>query len=470
MLSLNPSEIFPVSLPNDGIDTLGFLRPDFVKLIERQLNEVTQTDHWTHPRKVKFDTSDPSFWAYLVHKTRSPLVKAQFGSDLEAHFKMFRQSRFNLMPAGFEIEQTLTLSAVGDLMSTPPYLADAQDKLFLPVEHLIFGADIAYGNLESMLAGADKDSAPVRKSDTPYTYATRAELQSLVRHKAHTFDVLQLANNHVMDFGEDGVNATLSTLKDFDIEAVGLNPTGSQSWTITSHGDLKIGWVAHTYGLNGKPQPASHPEFVNVVDYLSEHGPDLTDVLSDIQACRENGCDLVIASVHWGAEWEFYPLPEQLGWARQFAEAGADAIIGHHPHVIQPVEIYRPRNFSEKHVPIIYSLGNLTPVLRQAGTVLALIARLKISRGRREGKPQCYFTALNLIPVATVERQVKDQNWLEIHRLADLVRQAAETNLHEDIVEMSEYATMFFGQQWRNEERYGTEISILRGMDHESPL
>ena len=118
--------------------------------------------------------------------------------------------------------------------------------------------------------------------------------------------------------------------------------------------------MCHTFSINNKQLPPDKPWIVDITLFDLAENPDMLRIEAQIKAARA-ASDLVMLVLHWGAEWEFYPNPKQLGYAHKFAELGADAIIAQHPHAIQPIEIYRPHGDSDKQVPILYSLGNLTP-------------------------------------------------------------------------------------------------------------
>ena len=440
----------PVSLPANADGTLSFLDDDLVAEVSRLLEGARRDGRWTKPKRVLFDPGNPEFWAYTVFKTGHPTVEPLAGSGLGAHFAPFRQSHFQFPEEGFYTERSTVLSAVGDLMSTPPNIERSSDRLYRNVAREIFDADVRYANLESILAAKPGRCAGAPES-TPVTSATPGQLEALVQHDGAHFDVLHLSNNHTMDFGDEPLAATLRYLDEGAIRALGINQSAEERGTpqVTEHEGIRIGWVAHTYGLNGQPQPADKPWRVNVVEYHTARGADLASVEATIGAARAEGCDLVIVSVHWGAEWECYPLPEQVKSAHRYAEAGADALIGHHPHVIQPVEIYRPDSDPEKAVPIIYSLGNLTPVLSHPATALAMVARLQLSTGHRRGQRRTRISGLRLIPLVTLENGARATAIPELHTLANLVGRTWDADMSAYIDALVFYADRVLGADWR---------------------
>jgi poly-gamma-glutamate capsule biosynthesis protein CapA/YwtB (metallophosphatase superfamily) len=164
-------------------------------------------------------------------------------------------------------------------------------------------ADIAFANLESPLT-----SAPLIKD----TYDLRAPPgASLVLLNAG-FSVVSLANNHIQDAGIQGVVDTQRSLR-----AIGIHPMSSDEgpWTTKVH-EQSISWFAFDDTL----RPL---EIENLRIKLKS---------------QRSGTDLIIVSVHWGSEYDTVPNARQRQLAMELATAGADIIIGHHPHVLQPIE------------------------------------------------------------------------------------------------------------------------------------
>ena len=157
----------------------------------------------------------------------------------------------------------------------------------------------------------------------------------------------------------------------------------------------------------------------------------------------------MIVALHWGLEFELYPHPQQVGWAHRFAELGADLVIGHHPHVPQPVEIYRPASDPDRLVPILYSLGNLSTLMSHPAMALSLVARVGIAKGQYRGRPVTRVANLELVPVALV---AEDANGKEITRLVplhDLDRCVSEGAMRGYVDELARYATVVVGSEWR---------------------
>lgn len=147
------------------------------------------------------------------------------------------------------------------------------------------------------------------------------------------YDSCTTASNHTLDQGTEGVFRTLDAL-----DAAGLDHTGSarspvEATTALIHdvGSARVAQVSFTYGYNGLEKPDDEPWLANTLDADA--------VRSAAAAAKEAGADVVIASLHWGAEYEPEPTPEQVALAEELlADPAVDLIVGHHAHVVQPFE------------------------------------------------------------------------------------------------------------------------------------
>jgi len=159
-------------------------------------------------------------------------------------------------------------------------------------------------------------------------------------------DIVTIANNHIYDYSDQGLFDTISNLDSIGIKHVGAgrNLLNARSPVIYDIKGIKIGFLAY-YGL-GKHSD-SYPAQTNSggtalrsLEYIKE----------DISALKVS-VDFVIINFHWGIEKEHYPGEDQIVFAHEVIDYGADLIIGHHPHVLQGIELY-------KNKVIAYSLGN----------------------------------------------------------------------------------------------------------------
>jgi poly-gamma-glutamate synthesis protein (capsule biosynthesis protein) len=208
---------------------------------------------------------------------------------------------------------------------------------FQVVGPLLREADLALANLECPLTRA---TAPLPKR---VTFRCDPRMASALQRAG--FDLLGLANNHACDFGRDALVETRDTLERVGISTVGAGMSQPEAArpTILEIAGRRIGVLAFVdLALEGLSPSDAAP------------GPAMAEpdrVASSVREARSLA-DSVVVTVHWGSEYRSFPNARQRALARIIADAGADLIIGHHPHVVQPVERLG-------RTWVFYSLGNL---------------------------------------------------------------------------------------------------------------
>lgn len=237
-------------------------------------------------------------------------------------------------------EPTVTLAIVGDLMldETPGEAIRSGRDPLAPFAATLDSADICVGNLECVVATRGE-----AETGKPYTFRAHPRvLQPLKRH----FDAVNLANNHSGDFGPIAFGEMLDLLGQEGIGWFGGGGDLSRAHrplVIERHG-LRIALLGYNEFLP-RSFEADH-------DKPGIAWSEDEQVQLDIAKAREVfHADLVIPIMHWGWEHETVASPRQRQLARLMIDAGADAVVGGHPHVTQDIESYRGK-------PIIYSLGN----------------------------------------------------------------------------------------------------------------
>ncbi len=237
--------------------------------------------------------------------------------------------------------------------------------LFSDVSDVFQKADFGFVNLETPVAPAHSKGSKPFMFDAPI-----ALLDAL---KASGIKIVSFANNHVMDQGWPGFAETRDHLREENILFAGSGDTAAQAWQplIVEANGIKVGWLGMTRWLNGNRNPDKYDQpHVNFFPYpgesggaapKDESGPDEAKVLEAVKAARAQ-CDFLVVSIHWGVEYAPAPKPEDVNLAHKIMEAGASVIVGHHPHVLQPVETYRthegPDGDDGRDTVIFYSLGN----------------------------------------------------------------------------------------------------------------
>jgi poly-gamma-glutamate synthesis protein (capsule biosynthesis protein) len=350
---------------------------------------------------------------YWLYKAQFPVRRATRGSGLEELFAAEAAKRWTL-PEGFDPDVEVDLAAAGDLMDHP-YLAHSRGSLYRRVAHELFDADVSMANLECVIAADRVDDFVIRPTDGAALLYRPAHFEAVQGHEGVCFSLLSTANNHSLDDGEAGVERTAEALRAAGIAYHGTNRTEADASTATlvERRGVRIAIIAHTFGVNGRPLPPDRPWLVNRAA-LNEplHAIDFGAIEAQLRFCREARADFVVAQLHWGMEHEHYPRPAQLTVAHHLAELGVDLIVGHHPHVIQPVEHYRTARDRNRIVPIYYSLGNLVnpfshPIFRRGA-----VARVRLAKGQ--------------LPDGTVRTYVRDATTVELEQTMDHERRRLE--------------------------------------------
>lgn len=275
-----------------------------------------------------------------------------------------------------EKEETITLTAAGDCLmhNTQIWSGMQQDgsysfpTFFADVEYLIKQGDYSSTNFEAPMAGA-----AAGYSGYPIFNSPDAAAEAFANAG---FDLIITANNHILDKGFDGALRTMQVLHDSDLDTVGtyLSAEDKQQFLIKDIRNVKVGYLAYSYSTNGMPVPPEHPYFFNFLD------PE--QILADIEALRPQ-VDVLVLVLHWGVEYSPQPTNEQKDLARQFLTAGADIILGSHPHVIQSMEVLK---INDKDKFVIYSMGNFISHQKGLERNSGIVLKLKLTKDFDSGK------------------------------------------------------------------------------------
>ncbi len=272
-------------------------------------------------------------------------------------------------------DTTFTLLFGGDFMGHKPLiLAAYNDSIksydynpwFKFISPYIQNCNWACANLELTLAGEPYSGYPQFSSPDEYAIAI----------KNAGFDFLVTANNHSQDRGSEGLERTIKVL-----DSIGLSHTGTFSDTtifndsyppIVNIAGCKIAILNYTYGTNGLI--VKNPNIVNLIDSAS--------MIRDIKKAKSLGSHLIIPVMHWGIEYQTTENSEQQRTANILCNEGVNAIIGMHPHVVEPIKYIKSNN--RKHnrdsIPVVYSLGNFISNQRERFKDGGIMARLTVSR------------------------------------------------------------------------------------------
>jgi poly-gamma-glutamate synthesis protein (capsule biosynthesis protein) len=231
---------------------------------------------------------------------------------------------------------------------------------FQKVARTLSAADLTFGNLECPISDMGRDLR--------HLYSFRADPRAIEGLTSAGFRVMSVANNHIDDWDRPALLDTLRRLREAGIQPVGAgrNDVEAHSPVVLDLAGVKLAFLAY---VNIEPRDATAEADQPGVAWL-----DPERALADICSSRSLA-DLVIVSLHWGVEYSTRPRPRQVKLAHQMVEAGADLVVGHHGHVVQPVEKYHDGW-------IAYSLGNFIFDQRDPATHHGIILKVTL-RGKQ---------------------------------------------------------------------------------------
>ncbi|HEY9050097.1 MAG TPA: CapA family protein [Gammaproteobacteria bacterium] len=292
----------------------------------------------------------------------------------------------------FETEQiykhdpnTIRITAVGDIMlggTSEPVLEEmGYDYAFSKTKHLLHDSDIVIGNLEG----------PLTSSDTPFIekeYIFKSPPEKVAPAlKNAGFTLMNLANNHSMDFGIEGINDTIKALRANNIDTIGTgaNLQQARQGKVLRIKNKRVGFLSYSltfpdefWATDTRPGTA----------FGHEH-----QIREDVRRLKKKA-DIVVVSFHWGQEKITETRDYQPLLAHAAIDEGADLILGHHPHVLQAIEQY-------KDGIILYSLGNYTFGSYSPHAATSVVASINFRQGN--------FETLELTPINVLNVDVNFQ-------------------------------------------------------------
>ena len=226
---------------------------------------------------------------------------------------------------------------------------------FQYIKEMVSEADISLGILEGALAGGEPTGYPIFNSPD--------EVIDSLRDTG--IDVVNYANNHIYDYDDEGLQRTIEITKEKGLDVLGVKSTEEEkSYLVKEVDGVKIGFASYVFetaAVNGYKTINSNPVSINSENLINTFNyNDLESfynrIASEISAMKAEGVKFIIASMHWGEEYNTYIEATQNEIAKKLNELGVDIILGGHPHVIQPYEIIC--NESGHSTFVIYSQGN----------------------------------------------------------------------------------------------------------------
>ena len=263
--------------------------------------------------------------------------------------------------SGMKENRTITMTLVGDIMLNRgvEYMVGKEGDgdysfPFLKIVEDLKGTKLLFGNLEGPISDKGTKVGSI--------YSFRAEPKVIEGLTFAGFDVISLANNHAFDYGREALEDTFLKLKTAGIDehsfistrrsarvidyvGAGFNQSEAYSPVIKEIQGTKIGFLAYT---NLGPETWKATERNSGIAWINEN--DFEKIKKDIENAKSQA-DILIVSLHAGEEYAAEPTQFQIEFSKVAIDAGADLVIGHHPHVVQKSEKYKDKW-------IFYSLGN----------------------------------------------------------------------------------------------------------------
>lgn len=261
----------------------------------------------------------------------------------------------------------VSMIAFGDSIGHSPVLTAAMEnggynfsECFENIKPYIDAADIACINQETVFVESNFTGYP--------SFGTPKEMG--VAEAEAGFDVITHATNHAFDRGVGGVMYTTAFWDNYpQIEMLGIHEdeADAESISVIEKNGIKIAFLNYTYSLNGYRLPKGKEYMVDLLDEAK--------IRSDMERAKSIS-DAVVVFPHWGNEYQNYPAQSQKDWAQLFADCGATVIVGHHPHVVQPLDTVTASD--GRVVPVYYSLGNSISNQNDYQNALCAMADFKI--------------------------------------------------------------------------------------------
>ena len=264
-------------------------------------------------------------------------------------------------------DKTITLLATGDNIPS----REDYDTLYCHVAPLLKNADITFGQVETVLIDKSiEDLYPYVASQARMPCSSDPEVAPGM--KRNGFDIVSFASNHALDYGRVHFLNTIQYLRDAGLEVIGAgeNEEDARRYSIIKRDGTKIAFLGYCtilpqdyWAQESRPgmNPARGHTYYEQIEHDQPgtpcrihswaHKEDKARMLEDIRKAKHQA-DIVVVSMHWGIHFTEAEIAEyQFEYAHDAIDAGADLILGHHAHILKPIEVYKGK-------VIFYSLGN----------------------------------------------------------------------------------------------------------------
>ena len=330
----------------------------------------------------------------------------------------------------------IRIAATGDIMFHDTQLESALDEesgtydfnpFFEDVQSIFSEADLAIANFETTTAGSTLEYTGYPIFNSPD--------ETIDAVKNAGIDVLTHANNHSLDTGSDGLKRTAQMIRDKGLRSVGSYAEKPDSRVLIEDVEgVKVAILAYTESTNGLGSDYPEDELNAMLNLMRK------DIISeDIQEAKDEDADIIIASMHWGIEYDDEPNETQIDFAQFMAEEGVDIILGSHPHVIQKSELIET---DDQQTFVIYSMGNFISNQRQETldderTEDGIIVNIDIQKNDETGETN--IKNIDYIPT-WVYRNKEDGDTKYTYRILPIENFLDATDISKSFIERMEHS------------------------------
>lgn len=313
-------------------------------------------------------------------------------------------------------DKVIKIAAVGDILCGDELREDAYQKqtntydfssMFQEITTYIQKSDIAIGTMETNFTNAQYSGQKFCNSPKEFLTAV----------KNSGIDLVSLAHNHALDYGESGWKDTVLQIQQEELAYTGGKREESDfTGNIQDIKGVKIAFLAYTYGV-GNQEDKTEEELSLVNIYETEK------VKEDLAYAKQNS-DFICVSMHWGDINQSRISQEQSEMTNFLVENGANLILGAHPAVVEPMEIRK--NAQGKNVLIAYSLGNYISSLNYDDSDVELILNIELRYSAEDN--DVYLSKVNYTPVYLLDNGKDAENRYELVDMKEIAKQYANGN------------------------------------------
>lgn len=321
----------------------------------------------------------------------------------------------NTKKDGIKKTSTAKISAVGDILCQMDMIQDAQNEdsydfsyMFDNITKYVKKSDIAIGTLETNFTS--NRYSGVGKYNTPTEFLTAVKNSGI--------SLVSLAHNHVLDYGEDGLNQTISKIHEKGMSITGIqnneeNENSEFTGNIKEVNGIKIAFLSYTYGLSNENEISEEEK--SKVNIFSEEL-----ALKDIQYAKENS-NYIIVIMHWGDVNSSTITDYQNNITGFLVNNDVDMILGSHPSVVEPMKIIQ--NAEGKNILVAYSLGNYISSLKYENADVELILNIQIAKS--EDQEKAVLQKVDYTPIYVLDNGTKFEKRFELTDMKQLAKDYA---------------------------------------------